>query len=199
MRVYGLILAGGAGRRLGGADKALLRLGSQRLLDRVGDRFQPQVLGMALSANGDPARFKGFDGPILNDAGTAGLGPMAGVLAGLDWLADLGGDCLATVAVDTPFFPRDLVAQLVLAADTTQGFALAESGGRLHPTCALWPQHLRPALRDALAAGERRIGDWALAKGAARAVFPVTQPDSFFNVNTSEDLAQAEAMLTAGD
>ena len=123
---------------------------------------------------------------------------MAGVLAGLDWLTGVGGAYLATVAVDTPFFPCDMVARLVLAAEAGQGFAMAECGGRLHPTCGLWPQRMRGPLRAALADGARRIGDWALAEGAARAVFPVTQPDSFFNINTSEDLAMAEIFLAAG-
>ena len=198
MSIHGLILAGGGGRRLGGADKALLRLGGQSLLDRATERLHPQVDEIALSANGDPDRFTGFDGPVLRDAGGAGMGPMAGVLAGLDWLAEVGGDCLATVAVDTPFFPCDLVARLVLAAEGANGFALAECGGRLHPTCGLWPLRLRPVLQHALLAGERRIGDWSLAQGAARAVFPVTQPDAFFNINTPADLEKAEALLKAG-
>ena len=197
MRIHGLILAGGAGRRLGGSDKALLDLAGQSLLSRAVARFRPQVYEIALSANGDPARFADFSGPVLPDAGTPGAGPMAGVLAGLDWLAEAKGDYLATVAVDTPFIPCDVVARLVLAAEQSQGLALAESGGRLHPTCGLWPLRLRTPLRDALIAGERRIGDWALAQGAARTMFPLTQPDSFFNINTPEDLAKAEAALAA--
>ncbi len=195
MLLHGLILAGGEGRRLGGIDKALLTFGGQTLLQRTFSRFYPQVHAIALSANGDPARFPAFAGPVLRDAGAAGLGPMAGVLAGLDWLADAGGDCLATVSVDTPFFPGDLVAQLVLAGESTGGFALAECGGRLHPTCGLWPISQREPLRAALQAGERRIGDWAQAQGAARAVFPETAPDSFLNINTPEDLAMAEVAL----
>ena len=198
MLVCGLILAGGGGRRLGGADKALLGLGGQSLLGRATARLHPQVHDIALSANGDLARFAGFDGAVLGDPGVAGLGPMAGVLAGLDWLAAVGGDCLATVAVDTPFFPCDLVARLVLAAEQAQGFAMAECGGRLHPTCGLWPLRLRGPLRAALADGARRIGDWALAEGAARAEFPVTRPDAFFNINTPEDLAMAETFIAAG-
>lgn len=195
MLIHGLILAGGQGRRLGGVDKALLTLGSQSLLERTFSRFYPQIHAIALSANGDPALYPAFAGPVLRDAGGAGLGPMAGVLAGLDWLADAGGDCLATVSVDTPFFPGDLVARLVLAGESTGGFALAECGGRLHPTCGLWPIGQRAALRAALQAGERRISDWAQAQGAARAVFPVTVPDAFLNINTPEDLAMAEAAL----
>ena len=196
MLVHGLILAGGEGRRFGGADKTRLILGGQSLLARAGDRLKPQVQALALSANGDPARFPGFSGPVLGDAGAGRLGPMAGVLAGLDWLAEIGGDGLVTVAVDTPFFPHDLVARLVQASGTSGGFALAESGGRVHPICGLWPLSLRPALGAALQAGERRIGDWMLARGAARAVFWPATPDPFFNINTPEDLAAAESFLT---
>ena len=139
LRIFGLILAGGEGRRMGGADKALLPLAGRPLLAHVADRFEPQVERLALSANGDPARFAAFSFPVLADADDARLGPMAGLLAGLDWLAAMGGTHLATVSVDTPFLPCDLVPRLLLAGQETGGFAIAESQGRAHPTCGLWP------------------------------------------------------------
>ena len=195
LRIFGLILAGGEGRRMGGADKALLPLDGRPLLAHVADRFEPQVEGLALSANGDPARFSAFGLPVLTDAQGVRLGPMAGLLAGLDWLATTGGTHLATVSVDTPFLPCDLVPKLLLAGEATDGLAIAESQGRAHPTCGLWPLGLRKTLRAALAAGERRIGDWAKTQGAGRAVFAGDNPDPFFNINQPEDLTLAEAWL----
>ena len=115
MRIFGVILAGGTGRRMGGTDKALLRLGGRTLLSRAIERLEPQVEQLALSANGEAARFGGAL-PVLPDAG--GAGPLAGVLAALDWAAPLGATAVVSVAVDTPFFPGDLVPQLLLAAET---------------------------------------------------------------------------------
>lgn len=197
MLIFGLILAGGEARRLDGADKALLSLGDQTLLSHVTDRFAPQVAELALSANGDPARFKDFDGPILPDADPSQrLGPMAGLLAGLTWARARGASHLATASVDTPFLPCDMVAQMVLAAaGAADRPAIAKSGGRAHPTCALWPCSLETALATALASGERRIGVWADSQGAIRAMFQGTAPDPFFNINSSQDLAQARTFL----
>lgn len=195
LRIFGLILAGGEGRRMGGADKALLRLGERPLLTHVADRFEPQVERLALSANGDPTRFAAFGFPVLTDEQGLRLGPMAGLLAGLDWLAATGGTHLATVSVDTPFLPCDLVPKLLLAGEATGGLAIAESQGRAHPTCGLWPIGLRAPLRAALSAGERRIGHWAATHSATRADFAGTDPDPFFNLNQPEDLTRAEAWL----
>lgn len=195
LRIFGLILAGGEGRRMGGADKALLPLGGRSLLAHVADRFEPQVERLALSANGDPKRFAAFGFPVLTDEQDTRLGPMAGLLAGLDWLATNGGTHLATVSVDTPFPPCDLVPRLLLAGNLTNGLAIAESHGRAHPTCGLWPLGLRAPLRAALSAGERRIGHWAATNGAAHALFAGTDPDPFFNVNQPEDLTRAETWL----
>ena len=192
MKPAGLILAGGEGRRLGGADKALLILGGQSLLSHVTGRLGPQVTRLALSANGDPGRFADFRGAIVRDRTADRLGPMAGLLAGLDWLASTGGDWLLTASVDTPFLPADLLERLQDAA--RGGPVVAASQGRLHPTCGLWPIRLRPALEAALQAGERRIGRWAEDQGAAVADFDAL-PDPFFNINTAGDLAGAAQRL----
>jgi molybdopterin-guanine dinucleotide biosynthesis protein A len=116
----GVILAGGLATRMGGGDKALLQVGGQTLLNRVIDRLQPQVAGMALNANGDAARFDAFELPVLPDSIAGYPGPLAGVLAGLDWAAEQGAEAIVTVAADTPFFPADLVA---VFQDTAQGMA----------------------------------------------------------------------------
>lgn len=197
MRIAGLILAGGEGRRMGGTDKALILLRGQSLLSRVAERFEPQVEALALSANGDPGRFSEWSLPVLADAGQARLGPMAGLLAGLEWAAARGASHLATVSVDTPFLPGDLVVRLMAGCGSTDGCAIAESHGKVHPTCGLWPVTKRAALAEVLAAGERRLGQWASAQGAARIAF-AGAPDPFFNLNTPADLAEAESWLAQG-
>ncbi|SDA23853.1 molybdopterin-guanine dinucleotide biosynthesis protein A [Methylobacterium sp. UNC378MF] len=191
--VLGLILAGGRARRMGGGDKPLLRLGGRTLLERVVERLGPQCgAGLALSANGDPARFAGFPGPILPDPLPDQPGPLAGILAGLEYAAAHGIGCVVSVSGDAPFLPDDLVARLYAVAPDT-GIALSASGERQHYTIALWPAALHDALRDYLERGERRVGAFIASHGAAVASWPVVPMDPFLNVNTPEDLAAAEA------
>ena len=192
MRIFGVILAGGEGRRLGGADKALLRLGDVTLLARAEARLGPQVENLAISANGDADRFAAFRLTVLPDAQP--MGPLSGVLAALDWARGLGGTAVASVAVDTPFFPEDLVPRLLLAAEgSTEGLALAETAGQVHPTFGLWPVDLCDDLRATLARGEARVQGFADRHGAGRAHF--SDDRAFLNVNTPEDRDRAEAML----
>lgn len=196
---YGVILAGGLATRMGGGDKGLLTLGGQTLLARVIDRLSPQVAGLALNANGDPARFAETGLPVVADSIEGFAGPLAGVLAGLDWVAEQEGDTLVTAAADTPFFPCDLVPRLLLAAEgMDRPLALAATpdatrGTARHPTFGLWPVALRDDLRAALHGGLRKVVQWTDRHYAATALFP--DEDTFFNVNTPEDLARAEAML----
>ena len=192
LRIFGVILAGGAARRMGGQDKALLTLGGQSLLAHVQARFAPQVERLAISANGDAARFGG-NGPVLAD--TASQGPLSGLLAALDWAAPLGATAVASVAVDTPFLPADLVPRLCLAAESSaSGVAIAASGGVDHPTFGLWPVGLRADLRRFLASGVKtRVMDFARNHGAVQADF--ANDGAFANLNTPEDLAAAEALL----
>ena len=191
-RVAGLILAGGLGRRMGGpeggADKAFLMLQGRPLVAHAVARLTPQVDVLAISANGDPARFAGFGLPVLPDAGAAGEGPLAGVLAGLAWAKGLGADALATVAVDTPFFPGDLVARL--AAGGAGRVALAADRTGTHPTFALWPLDAAGRLGAAFAAGIRGMERAAQTIGCVKV--PFDGDDAFFNVNTPGDLARAQ-------
>lgn len=197
----GVVLAGGLARRMGGGDKGLLTLGGQTLLARVLDRLEPQVARVALNANGDAARFAELGLPVLPDSVADFPGPLAGVLAGLDWAAEQGADSIVTVAADTPFFPCDLVPQLLLAADGMEHpLALAATPdphkGRVrHPTFGLWPVALRDDLRAALAEGVRKVVIWSERHGGREALFPNTLGDPFFNVNTPDDLSRAEEML----
>ncbi len=196
----GVILAGGQATRMGGGDKGLLQIRGRSLLMRVKDRLAPQVAGLALNANGDPTRFDTCDLPVLADSVAGFPGPLAGVLAGMDWAADQGADHIVTAAADTPFFPVDLVERLTAAVGPT-GLALAATrdpaSGKLlrHPTFGMWPVALRADLRAALSDGVRKVVLWADRHDAGTAIFPSDGVDPFFNVNTPDDLRRAEALL----
>ncbi|AJE45448.1 molybdenum cofactor guanylyltransferase MobA [Celeribacter indicus] len=198
-QVAGVVLAGGQGRRLGGIDKSLVTLGGVPLVARVLARLAPQCARLAISANGDPARYAAFGCPVLPDADGELQGPLAGVLAGLDWARREGFAALVTAATDTPFLPEDLVARLCAGASRS-GLAVAaeeEAGGvlRWHPTFALWPVALRGDLRAALRQDERRMRRFAEGQGAVPVVFASGPVPPFFNINTPEDLAEAERLL----
>jgi molybdopterin-guanine dinucleotide biosynthesis protein A len=191
MRIFGTILAGGQGRRMGGADKALVPLAGRPLIAHVIDRLEPQVERLGLSANGDPARLARFGLPVLPDQATP-QGPLSGLLSALDWAAPLGATHLVTAPTDAPFLPPDLTPRLLLAGD----LALARSAGTDHPTFGLWPVTLRDALRAFLASGAKTsVRAFADAHYAARADFP--DDGAFTNLNTPQDLATAEARLQA--
>ena len=191
---YGVVLAGGLARRMGGGDKALLPLGAGVVLDEVLARLEPQVAGVVLNANGDAGRFAAFGLEVVPDSLDGFLGPLAGVLAGMEWAAKQGGSHVVSVAGDTPFFPGDLVPQLMLAAETAPIALAATSDGR-HPTFGLWPVALAAELRAALEGGLRKVVAWTDEMGCASATFPDQPFDPFFNINTPEDLARAEALL----
>ncbi|GBQ83978.1 molybdopterin-guanine dinucleotide biosynthesis protein A [Gluconacetobacter johannae DSM 13595] len=191
MRWAGVILAGGEARRMGGGDKPLLRVGGQSLLGHVLDRLGGHGRPLAINARGDAARFGSFGLPVLPD-GPLGAGPLAGVLAAMDWAAGLGCDAVLTVPGDTPFIPRDLPVALA------PGPAVAMSGGRRHHLVALWPVAARTALRARLAAtgpdapraafGVRAFAETIGMRDVAFADLPV---DPFFNVNSPADLVEA--------
>lgn len=194
MRIFGVILAGGQGRRMGGADKALLPLAGRTLIDHAIDRLAPQVEDLAISANGDPARFARLHLPVLPDDGSSG--PLSGILAALNWAGPLGATAVVSVPVDGPFLPPDLVPRLAQAAEPS-GLALAASGGILHPTFGLWPVPLAPTLAAFLASGAKaRVRDFALAHLAGTADFP--DDGAFANANTPADLARLEALIRGG-
>lgn len=192
----GVILAGGKATRMGGGDKALLKLGTSTILDHVIERIEPQVAGLALNANGDVDRFSKLGLPVVPDTIDGFAGPLAGVLAGLEWAQSKGADHVVTVAADTPFFPCDLVPQLQLAADMAGvSIALAGTPDGLQPTFGLWPVSLKDDLKTALENGVRKVVAWTDQHHAAVAMFPTGDVHPFFNVNTPEDLAQANAVL----
>jgi molybdenum cofactor guanylyltransferase len=191
--LVGVILAGGQSRRMGGGDKGLLPLGTGAVIGHVIDRMSPQVSALAINANGDPARFLPYGLPVLPDSLPDFPGPLAGILAALDWAVSRGADWVVTVPSDTPFVPRDLVARLTAAQ--TAPVVIAATGDRVHPTCGLWSVGVRDDLAATLARGERKVRDFSDRHGAAMARFTDGPPDPFFNINTPADLAQAQGWL----
>ncbi|MBN9507966.1 MAG: molybdenum cofactor guanylyltransferase [Alphaproteobacteria bacterium] len=207
-RPVAVVLAGGLARRMGGGDKGLLRLARRPLLDHVLDRIRPQVRAVALSANGDPARFVAWGlpvlrdpvlrDPVLRDPGrgepvSVPLGPLGGVLAGMRWARQVHprATLLLSVPTDTPFLPPDLVARLHAARDAAGlPVAGAATAGQRHPVIALWPVALADALAAALAEGVRGVGSWAESRGLAVADFG-DAAGAFLNVNEPADLARA--------
>jgi molybdopterin-guanine dinucleotide biosynthesis protein A len=186
---YGLILAGGAGRRLGGVDKAFVVLADRPLITHVLDRLNAQVGAIAVSVAGDGARFDALGLAALADGAHAGKGPLAGVLAGLHWAAAGGGLSVVSVPVDTPFVPRDVVARLGI------GPAAAGYRDRIHHLVAAWPVTAAAALEAFLAGnGPYRVSDFARSLGS-RVVWFDGAADPFVNINTPDDLATARLRL----
>src|SRR5262249_15834577 len=193
----GLVLAGGQARRMGGGDKALLKIGGQTILDRVLGRLSAYCEPIVVNANGDLARFAPWGRPIVADSIPDFAGPLAGILAGLDWAAVRAPkiDWLASVPGDCPFLPKDLVPRLHAArAAEKLPLACARSGEWRHPVAGLWPVALRNDLRRALEHGLRKIEMWTGRHGVAVAAWSDKPLDPFFNINTPEDLAKAEAI-----
>jgi len=194
----GLVLAGGLARRMGGGDKARITIGGSTILDRVLATLSGQCVDIVINANGDPERFADTGCVVVADSVPDFAGPLAGILAGLDWLAaqNNGIEWLASVPGDCPFLPDDLVERLH-AARREKGTALAcaRSGEWRHPVVALWPLALREDLRKALVEeGLRKIEIWTARHGVAIADWPDTPVDPFFNVNTPEDVREAERL-----
>jgi molybdopterin-guanine dinucleotide biosynthesis protein A len=194
----GLVLAGGLARRMGGGDKALIEIGGVSILDRVLAVLSAQCVGIIISANGDPGRFADTGCPVIPDNVPDYPGPLAGILAGLDWLAAQDNDVewIVSVPGDCPFLPDDMVERLHQARrkmGTGVPLACARSGEWRHPTVGLWPLALRQDLRKALVEeGLRKIEVWTGRHSIAIADWPDQPIDPFFNVNTPEDAARAE-------
>ena len=189
-----LVLAGGKSARMGGGDKTLLPLAGQSLLQRILVQLGAEPLHIAISANGDPVRFAGFGYKVLPDGAFVDQGPLAGVLAGLDWAAAHGCDSLLTVPGDTPFIPSGLAAALAPAP------ACAASAGRTHPLVALWPVTVREALRASLSSsGGRRVMGFSASIGMRVVDFPLCPWDPFLNLNDTVDLAAAQRVALEFD
>ncbi|WP_414641523.1 molybdenum cofactor guanylyltransferase MobA [Bradyrhizobium sp.] len=198
--IPGLLLAGGLARRMGGGDKPMRQIAGRTILDRVIARLKPQCDGLVLNANGDATRFASFGLPVIADGIKNFPGPLAGILAGLDWLADHRPDVswMLSAAADCPFLPRDLVERLHRArAQQDAQLAVAASGGQSHPVIGLWSVGLREELRHALVVEDiRKIDRWTARYKLATVSWPIEPLDPFFNANTLDDIAEAERLAT---
>lgn len=201
MKIAGVLLAGGQSQRMGGGDKCLRLLAGKPILAHVIERVRPQVTALVLNANGDPERFAAFGLPVVADDIAGFAGPLAGVLAGLDWAAANlpGATHVASFATDAPFLPHDLVK--ALREEMREGayeLACAASEGRAHPVFGLWPLSLRDDLREALGEGLRKVDQWTSRYRLVEVEFPAAPVDPFFNANRPEDLAEAERLVACG-
>ena len=198
VRIPGLLLAGGLARRMGGGDKPMRTIGGRTILDRVIARLAPQCDGLILNANGDPARFAAFGLPVIPDGVADFPGPLAGILAGLDWAAANRPEVqwMLSAAADCPFLPRDLVLRLHRGlVEQDAELAVAASDGQSHPVIGLWSVSLRDELRHALVVEDvRKIDRWTARYRLATVTWPVKPLDPFFNANTIEDIAEAERL-----
>ncbi len=196
--IPGVLLAGGLARRMGGGDKPMRTIGGRTILERVVARLAPQCDGLILNANGDPARFAAFGLPVIADTVADFPGPLAGILAGLDWAAANrpAVKWMLSAAADCPFLPRDLVLRLHQSlVEQDAELAVAASDGQSHPVIGLWSVRLRDELRHALVVEDvRKIDRWTARYRLATVTWPVEPLDPFFNANTVEDIAEAERL-----
>ncbi len=194
----GVLLAGGLARRMGGGDKPMRQIGGRTILERVIARLKPQCDNLILNANGDPARFASFGLPVLADSVADFPGPLAGILAGLDWVAANRPEVawVLSAAADCPFLPRDLVARFHRArVEQNAELVVAASGGQSHPVIGLWSVALREELRHALVVEDiRKIDRFTASYRLATVTWPNQPLDPFFNANTVDDLAEAERL-----
>jgi molybdopterin-guanine dinucleotide biosynthesis protein A len=193
-----VLLAGGLARRMGGGDKPMRTIGGRTILDRVIARLKPQCSCLILNANGAPARFAAFGLPVVPDNVAGFPGPLAGILAGLDWVAGNrpNAEWMLSAAGDCPFLPRDLVARLAAGRAAEQAeLAVAASDGQSHPVIGLWRVALRDELRHALVVEDiRKIDRWTARYRLATVTWPIVPLDPFFNANTMDDIAEAERL-----
>ena len=199
----GVLLAGGLARRMGGGDKPMRTIGGRTILERVIARLTPQCSGLILNANGDPARFAGFGLQVVADDVPGFPGPLAGILAALDWTAANRPETewVLSAAGDCPFLPRDLVARLHEARERSNAqLAVAASGDQSHPVIGLLRVALLGELRHALVVEDlRKIDRWTARYPLATVTWPTEPLDPFFNANTVEDVAEAERLAALDD
>jgi len=198
LATLGVILAGGLARRMGGGDKTMRMIAGRPILDHVVERFKPQCANLILNANGDPARFGAYGLPVVADDVPDFAGPLAGVLAALDWCAANHPhvEWVASVAADCPFLPRDLVARMQADRLAMQAeLAVTASGGQSHPVIGLWKVSLRHELRHALVVEQcRKVGRWTARYRLATTQWAAAPVDPFFNANTPDDLSEAQVL-----
>lgn len=205
--VAGVILAGGQSRRMGGGDKCLRPLAGRPILAHIIERAAPQVGPLVLNANGDPARFADYALPVVPDVIEGFAGPLAGILTGMDWVAAQApaSQWMASFASDAPFFPENMVAVMLAAAEEAgANLVCAMSNERSHPVFGLWSMSLRDDLRRAVVGeGLRKVDLWTARHRLVSVTFEPVETgqgalDPFFNTNRPDDLIEAEAFAVAG-
>ncbi|MGC4025771.1 MAG: molybdenum cofactor guanylyltransferase MobA [Mesorhizobium sp.] len=190
--IAGVVLAGGRSSRMDGENKALLQLAGETLLARAIERLRPQVKALVINSN-VVLPDNGY--PNIADTVAGYAGPLAGILAGLAWARDEKISHLVTVACDTPFFPTDLVDRLGSALKESGKVALAASAGRVHPVFGLWSTQLFDDLSNYLNNDPRRsVLAFAERHSFETVAFDFAAVDPFFNINTRQDLAEAERL-----
>ena len=196
MTFAGVILAGGKGKRMGGTNKALVRLCDKPLIMHVADRLNSQVNFLGVNANRDLDAFLkvGFHWPIVPDGVGGSLGPLDGILGAMIFAKQNHCSHALTVAVDTPFIPLNLAEKL--GTNLGDDIAVAASNGRIHGTCALWPVTQIEQLHGFLKSGRSlKVMDYLAKAGFIKVSFDGTEPDPFLNINTPDDLAAAASWL----
>lgn len=198
-KILGVILAGGKGTRVGNQDKGLLKLKNKKLIEHAIERLSPQVADVIINANGDPKRFLNQKKQIVSDTAIGFQGPLAGISAGLDYAIINDYSHIVTVAVDTPFFPKNLVKKLKETAETSGGLSIVSSvdkslKNKKHPTFGIWPCHLSKSLNKQLLNGDRKILIWTDKHNAGNTIFKIKNIDPFFNINTIDDLQYANSI-----
>ncbi|MGY9035355.1 MAG: molybdenum cofactor guanylyltransferase MobA [Rhodobacterales bacterium] len=200
-KILGVILAGGKGTRMGGEEKGLIKLNNKSLIEYSIERLKPQVNRLVINANNNLTKYSEFNTPIVSDPLPGFLGPLAGVLAGLEYADQKGYSHIVTVAADTPFFPKNLISLFLTVAKNHNGLAIATTQDKnnniqRHPTFGIWPCHLRKNLRTHIVNGLRKIVIWTEKHNAGEALFDDNKKlDPFFNINTPADLNTAKAVL----
>ncbi len=191
--IAGCIIAGGASRRMG-EDKAVLEFGGMPLVFHAIERLKPQVTSLIINAHDDSADFSAYGLPVVRDPAGDRQGPLAGILAAMRWAEKNDIAWIATVAVDTPFFPRDLVSRLAEAAQGKE-LACASSAGLLHPVFGLWKAALAQELQREIENGLRSARQWVALHDAGIAEWPTEPYDPFFNINNPADREAALRIL----
>jgi molybdopterin-guanine dinucleotide biosynthesis protein A len=194
----GVIIAGGQSRRFGGGDKFLNKLNGKPILNHVLERVRPQVSELIINSNSNTTALVRFGCPVIADIVQGFVGPLAGVLTGMEWASTNTPECrwIATFPADAPFIPRDCLKKMKLYAEKDlYDIICVSSGGRTHPVCALWRIDLANELRLAIVNEEMRKIDLWTARYRLATIEFLDQPfDPFFNINRPEDLEIARAI-----
>ena len=188
LKITGIVLAGGQGRRMGGVDKGLQLLNGRPMIAHVIERLAPQVEDIVINANQNREAYAAFGHPVVPDAIEGYAGPLAGLHAGLQAATQA---LVVTAPCDSPFLPADLVARLASALGNND-LAVAKTGAQAHPVFALVRRTLLAHLAAYLAGGGRKIDAWYASLNVVEVAFD-DEADAFSNINTREELREHES------